>query len=107
MRESQAQAEVLRQQHVGQQVFAEVVKLIMTGQGPQQTPQPQSAAGRRVTVSDAEEYQDPDGLDFLGCLNPNSGLPNIGSSGAANKVAQALTNMRSYRASEPGKVREK
>ena len=63
MKEYQAQADVIRQQHMGQQVIAEVVKVIMTGQGPQQTPQPQSAAGG-VTASDAEEDQDPDHPNF-------------------------------------------
>ena len=78
-KEYQAQADVLRQHQMGQQVIAEVVKRIIAGQGQQQTQQ-QGVTGRRPTVSDADDH-DPDRLDFLGGLNPHSGPPNGGMQG--------------------------
>ena len=58
-RESQAQEEVLRQHHVGQQVLAEVIKLIVAQQAqPQWQPQQGQAItgpGPTVTVVDDDE----------------------------------------------------
>ena len=80
MKESQAQAEVLRQHHLGQQVLAEVIKRMAD---PWQQPQPQQQCqqitaenGPTVTVVD-----DDDGtrLDFMGGPSPHPTPPDIGS----------------------------
>ena len=67
MKESQAQAEVLRQHHLGQQVLAEVIKMMASHQQQQQPQQPQqqNAAenGPTVTVVDDNGV---DRLDFQG-----------------------------------------
>ena len=80
MKETQAQAEVLRQHHLGQQVLAAVIKRMAD---PWQQPQPQpqhqqitAENGPTVTVVD-----DDDGtrLDFMGGPSPHPTPPDIGS----------------------------
>ena len=77
MKETQAQAEVLRQHHLGQQVLAEVIKR-MADPWQQQPQQPQVATenGPTVTVVDDE---DGTRLDFMGGPSPQTGPPDIGS----------------------------
>ena len=87
-RENQEQTQVLRQHELGLQVQAESIKIVVNQQ-QQQKPQPQQAATRQgPTVSELDNDQDSDRLDFLGGLNPNSGPPNSGPFGAANRVVQ-------------------
>lgn len=91
IKEYQAQAEVLRQHHLGQQVIAEVVKRIIAGQTSQQPPQQQGVMGKALTVSEVNAL-DPDRLDFLSWQNPQSGPPNNGPFGAANQITQVPVN---------------
>ena len=90
-RESQAQEEVLRQHHVGQQVLAEVIKLIVAQQAqPQwQPPQDQAITGAGPTVTVVDDDEDPDRLDFLGGHDPHSGPPNSGSGQLTTKPPRA------------------
>ena len=78
MKETQAQAEVLRQHHLGQRVLAEVIKRMAD---PWQQPQPQrqqitAENGPTVTVVDGE---DGTHLDFMGGPSPHPTPPDIGS----------------------------
>ena len=80
MKESQAQAEVLRQHHLGQQVLAEVIKEMAD---PWQQPQPQQQRqqitaenGPTLTIVDDE---DGTRLDFTGGPSPHPTPPDIGS----------------------------
>ena len=82
MRECQAQTEVLRQHHLGQQVIAEMIKRIMAGQQqpqPQQQPQTQVVTVSGPTVTVVDEDDDEGRLDFFGGPNPHKGPPNGGS----------------------------
>ena len=82
MKETQAQAEVLRQHHLGQQVIAEMIKRIMAGQQqpqPQQQPQSQVVTVSGPTVTVVDEDDDEGRLDFFGGPNPHKGPPNGGS----------------------------
>ena len=75
MKESQAQEEVLRQHHMGQQVLAEVMKRFVF-QREQQQPQPQQGqaiTGAGPTVTDVDDDDDPDRLNFIGGPNPHKG----------------------------------
>ena len=87
MRESQAQEDVLRQHEMGQQVLAEVIKRIVDQQGQQQSQQPQGQArvGAGPTVTEVEDDQDPDRLDFMTGPNPHKGPPNGGTGQATSK----------------------
>ena len=87
-RESQAQ-EVLRQHQLGQQVLAELIKLIVAQQAQQQW-QPQqgqaiTGSGPTMTVVDDDE----DRLDFPSGHNPHSGPPNSGSGQPTTKLHRA------------------
>ena len=66
MRESRAQ-EVLRQHEMGQQVLAEVIRMIVVQQTQQQSQpqQGQAIAGTGPTVTEVDDDQDQDRLDFL------------------------------------------
>ena len=77
MRESQEQEAVLRQHEVGQQVLAEVIKRIVTQQEQQQS-QPQhgqTITGTGPTVTEVDDDQDDDRLDFMTGPNPHDGPP--------------------------------
>ena len=79
-KETQAQAEVLRQHHLGQQVLAEVIKRMAD---PWQQPQPQPqhqriTAGNGPTVTVVDE-DDGTRLDFMGGPSPHPTPPDIGS----------------------------
>ena len=78
MRESQAQAEVLRQHQMGQQAIAGVLKLFVNRQRqPQQQP-PQSATVTEPSVT-IVDMDDGTVQCFQGGPNPNTGPPDIGS----------------------------
>ena len=82
MRESQAQAEVLRQHHKGQHVLAEMIKWMANYQQQPQQPQQQYqqiAMGKGPTVTDVDDDEDGARLNFPGGPSPHSGPPNIGS----------------------------
>ena len=90
MKESQAQAEVLRQHHLGQQVLAEVIKRMAD---PWQQPQPQPqhqriTAGNGPTVTVVDE-DDGTRLDFMGGPSPHPTPPDIGSMGMEIEPQQA------------------
>ena len=80
MKEFQAQEEVLRQHHLGQQVIAEVIKLIVAQQAQQQwqPQQGQAITGPGPTVTVVDDDEDPDRLNFMGGPDPHSGPPNRG-----------------------------
>ena len=69
MNESQAQAQVLRQHHLGQQVIAEVIKSLVNQQAQQQTQQTVNAT--HMTVSEVDEEGQVQ--DFRGGSNPHTG----------------------------------
>ena len=77
LKESQAQAQILRQHEMGQQAIAGVIKSMMRQQ-PYHQEQPQQTSptttGPVVTVIE----EDGDVLNFLGSQNPNSGPPITG-----------------------------
>ena len=77
MKESQAQEEVLRQHHMGQQVLAEVMKRFVFQQEQPQPSQVVPVTGPTVTV--VEDNDDPDRLDFMRGQNPHEGPPNGGT----------------------------
>ena len=91
MRESQAQEDVLRQHEMGQQVLAEVIRRIVDQQTQQQSQQPQGQArvGAGPTVTEVEDDQDPDHLDFMTGPNPHKGPPNGGTGQATSKAPRA------------------
>ena len=76
MKESQAQAEVLRQHHLGQQVLAEVIKRIANQ--PSQPPQQPMTTGNGPTVTVVDD-KDGTRLDFTGGPSPHPTPPDIGS----------------------------
>ena len=91
-RECQAQAEVLRQHHVGQHVIAEVIKRIIAGQQQEQQ-HPQGVTGAGPTVTEAD---DNSGMasNFPNAPSPNSGPPNNGAFGVPmNEVPQVSMTM--------------
>ena len=87
MKECQAQTEVLRQHHLGQQVIAEVIKEIMAcQQQPQQHSQEcQTITATGPTVTAVDDSDDPDRLNFLGGPSPHKGPPNSGSGQVTTK----------------------
>ena len=93
MRENQEQTNVLRQHQLGLQVQAEVIKTVVNQQQNQQAQQQQSVTRTGLTVSEFDNDQDQDHLDFPGGQNPNSGPPNSGPFGAANRVVQVPANL--------------
>ena len=77
MRESQAQAEVLRQHQMGQQAIAGVLKLFVNRQRQQQQPEhPATMTEPSVTIVDMD---DGTVQGFQGGPNPNTGPPDIAS----------------------------
>ena len=82
MTESQAQEEVLRQHEMKQQVLAELLKWIVVQQEQQQPttpPRGQAITGTGPTVTEVDDDDDPDRLDFLVGPNPHKGPPNGGT----------------------------
>ena len=89
MRESQAQEDVLRQHEMGQQVLAEVIRRIVVQQEqrqPQQPQQGQTISGAGPTVTEVDDDQDGDRLDFLGGPNPHKGPPTGGTGQVSSKA---------------------
>ena len=80
MKESQAQ-EVLKQHHMGQQVLAEAMKrYVFQREQQQQQPQPSKAiTGAGPPVTEVDDDDDLDRLDFMGGPNPHKGPPNSGT----------------------------
>ena len=91
IRESQAQEEVLRQHEIGQQVLAEVIRRIAVQQTQQQSQpsQGQAIAGGGPTVTELDDDDDPDYLDFLGGPNPHDGPPTGGTGQVTSKPPRA------------------
>ena len=87
MRETNAQSQVIREQHVKQHVLAEVMKRVMVQ--VQQESQ-QSVRATQVTVADAD---DETIQGFPTCPSPNASPPNTGPFGAVNEVPQIPTSM--------------
>ena len=88
MRDSQAQSEVLRQHHLGQQVLAEVIKEIMGQQRQQQ--QMTSGAGPVVTEVDDDNRVDQ---DFQTGPNPHTRPPDRGGFGVPTENPQVPMTM--------------
>ena len=87
MRESQAQEDVLRQHEMGQQVLAEVIRRIVVQQTQQQSQpqQGQAITGTGPTVTEIDDNDDPERLDFLRGPNPHDGPPNGGTGQVSSK----------------------
>ena len=98
VRANQDQSEVLREHQIGQQVLAEMIKRIMTGQQQQQTPPPQQAAiGSGPVVTVVDDDRDGDRLDFQGGPSPNPTPPDIGSMQMEIQPIQLQTQMEEER----------
>ena len=91
IRESQAQEEVLRQHEIGQQVLAEVIRRIAVQQTQQQSQpsQGQAIAGGGPTVTELDDDDDPDRLNFMTGPNPHKGPPNGGTRQVTSKAPRA------------------
>ena len=91
MRESQAQEDVLRQHEMGQQVLAEVIRRIVVQQEQQQSQpqQGQTITGTGPTVTEVDDHEDPDRLDFMTGPNPHKGPPNGGTGQVTSKAPRA------------------
>ena len=89
MREAQAQAQVLQQHQVGQQVLAEVIKRLMNHP---QRPQQQTVTGCGPTVTEVDERGQMD-QDFQTGQNPHTRPPDRGSFGVVNEPPQVPRNM--------------
>ena len=92
MRESQEQEDVLRQHEMGQHVQAEVIRRIVVQQTQQQSQPPQGQAITEAgpTVTELDDDEDPDRLDFLTGPNPHKGPPNGGTGQVTSKAPRAL-----------------
>ena len=90
IKEDQAQAQALQQHEMGQQVLAEMLKLVMNHRSSQH--QPQMATGTSPVVT---EVDDPSGADmgFRGGPNPNEGPPDIGAFGVMTQLPQVPDKM--------------
>ena len=91
MRESKAQAQVLQQHRLGQEVIAEVIKKLMAEQQSQQRSQ-QVVFGNGPTVSELDEDNGTD-RDFQTGQNPHTRPPDNGEFGVANEPLQVPTSM--------------
>ena len=87
MRETNAQSQAIREQHVKQQVLAEVMRRIVV-QAQQQDQQ--SARATQVTVA---EVDDETGPGFPGGPSPQESPPNPGAFGVVNEIPQIPTSM--------------
>ena len=90
MRESQEQTQVLRQHHLGLQVQAEVIKTVVNQQQ-------QTATRQGPTVSDADDDQDRDRLDFLSGQNPDIGPPITVTGKTSKKHPRALRSKEGHK----------
>ena len=68
MKEVQAQAQELQQHEMGQQVLAEMLKLVMNHRPAQHQPQP--ATGTSPVVTEVDNTSGAD-MGFRGCPSPN------------------------------------
>ena len=106
LKEYQVQSEVLRQQQEGQQVIAEVLKMMMAGRRQEQ----QRHQGTTGTSLIGTEVDDSSGTDpnFPNAPSPNSGPPNNGGfSVPMNVVPQIPTSMAIVRLFRVKEVRKK
>ena len=87
MRETNAQSQVIREQHVKQQVLAEVMKRIVV-QAQQQ--EQQNARATQVTVADVDDETGP---VFPGGPSPQESPPNPGAFGVVNEIPTIPTSM--------------
>ena len=87
MRETNAQSQAIREQHVKQQVLAEVMKRIVV-QAQQQAQQ--SVSATHVTVVDADDETGP---GFPGFPSPQESPPNPGAFCVVNEIPTIPTNM--------------
>ena len=87
MRETNAQSQVIREQHVKQHVLAEVMRRIVV-QAQQQDQQ--SARATQVTVA---EVDDETGPGFPGFPSPQESPPNHGAFGVVNEIPTIPTSM--------------
>ena len=97
VRECQVQSEVLRQQLEGQQVLAEVLKVLMIAGQPREQTQLQQCITR--TGQTTTEVDDSRGTDtnLQNAPSPNSGPPDTGAFGSMTEVSQVPTSMEIVR----------
>ena len=97
-RTNQEQSEVLQEHQMGQQVIAEMIKMIMAGQQQPQQPQPQQAAiGSGPVVTVVDDDQDGERLDFQGGPSPSPTPPDMGSMQMEIQPIQIPTQMEEER----------
>ena len=86
--ESPTQKAVLRHHVMGQQVQAKVIKRIAVQQEQQQSQpqQGQAISGSGPTVTEINDDEDPDRLDFQAGPNPHKGPPNGGTGQITTKL---------------------
>ena len=93
VREQQAQAEILRQHQMGQEVIAEVMKcMMMAGNHQGQQPQPQGVAGTTPIVTDVDDNSGTD-PNFPSAPSPQAGPPSGGTLGAGMEPIQVPERM--------------
>ena len=91
-KEYQVQSEVLRQQLEGQQVLAEVLKMVIAGRRQEQQ-QHQGTTGTGPTVTEVDDTSGTE-QNFPNAPSPNSGQPNKGAFGVPmNEVPQVPMTM--------------
>ena len=88
MNETQAQSQVLHQHHLGQHVLAGVIKQMMFQQQPSQL-QSQIVTFIGPTVTEVDDDDDEDRLNFLGGPSPHSGPPSGGTGQTVTKPPRA------------------
>ena len=91
MRETNAQSQVIREQHVKQHVLAEVMKRVMV------QVQQEAQQSVRVTHVTVEDVDDETNQGFPSAPTPNASPPNTGPFGAVNEVPQIPTTMEIQR----------
>ena len=92
VKEYPVQSGVLRQQQEGQQVLAEVLKMMMAGRHQEQQHH-QGATGTGPTVTEVDDVGGTD-PNFPNAPSPNSGPPNNGGFGVPmNEVPQVPMTM--------------
>ena len=92
VKEYHVQSDVLRQQQEGQQVLAEVLKMVMAGQRQEQQ-RHQDTMGTSPIVTEVDDIGGTDPI-FPNAPSPNSGPPNIGGFGVPmNDIQQVPMTM--------------